>query len=492
MKKNFTTNAVIAGILLGCLVSVLAAGKPNVLFIAIDDMNDWTTLFDKGNPIQTPNLERLARRGCFFTRAYCTTAICNPSRTAILTGLSPETSGVYSNGESWSDLLPDVVTLPQCFRDNGYDAIGGGKIFHHGKTGRDRKDNPSFGEFFDLKIHAHRPAKNHNGYTEVKLEMEKQWKKEGTKGQIKKDSNYRDIRRLGGPAFDWGVHDVAKQTDEYTVEFINKIMVEHPKDKPLFLAAGIYRPHLPFWAPPGSFARYPLDTLRMPEMPENDLDDIPAAGLRLITEQQHFIWEYSSVKEAADPGSLQRMVQSYQASADYADEMVGRLLDQLDATGRADDTIIVLWADHGYHLGDKTHCVKHTLWEKANHVPFIIVAPGITKAGSRCDRPVSLLDIYPTLAELAGIEPPSALDGRSLVPLLKNTDMEWEHPALMTYLKGNHAVRTQTHRYIRYADNSEELYADNDGWNITNLALNPEAEALLAQHRRLMDEAVKK
>ncbi len=435
--------------------------KPDVLFIALDDMNDWTTLFDEDNPIQTPNLKRLAARGTFFSKAYCVVPACNPSRTAILTGFAPTTSGVYYNKVDWQHQLPDAVTLPQHFRDSGYTAIGGGKIFHHGRTGGDREDRPSFDQFFPLRLHANKPDKNYNGYSDPKK-----------------------VQGLAKTSWDWGEHDVVKQTDEYTVEFINKVMLDYPKDKPLFLAAGIFRPHLPFWAPSSTFARYPLETLEVPPRPEWDLNDIPERGIEMAMTER-FIWENTILQKPGSPGSLKKMIQSYQAAADYSDEMVGRLLDQLDATGRADNTIIILWSDHGYHLGDKTACVKFTLWEKANHVPFIIVAPGITQPGSVCNRPVSLLDIYPTLIELAGLPEKPELDGQSLVPLLENPDREWERPAIQTNYRGNHAVRTDRWRYIRYEDGTEELYDHrNDPWEWNNLAVNPEYAGVIAEHRK--------
>ena len=168
--------------------------SPDILFIAIDDMNDWTTLFDDNNPIQTPNLKRLANRGAFFSKAYSVVPACNPSRTAILTGISPINSGVYSNSESWKKLLPNIVTLPQFFNENGYTTKGAGKIFHHGQTGSDRIDNPSFEEFFDLRIHSFKPKINYNGYI-----------------------TGPNMKQLSSPDWDWGVHDAPKQTDEYTV-----------------------------------------------------------------------------------------------------------------------------------------------------------------------------------------------------------------------------------------------------------------------------------
>ena len=469
------TKKVLGALLLILLTSVCGAQEPkedveapstkiDILFIAIDDMNDWTTVFDKNNPIQTPNLERLAARGAFFEKAYCASPSCNPSRTATLTGLRPTTSGVYNNPDPWGEMLPDVITLPQVFKHNGYAAIGAGKIFTHGKSGVDRKGNPSFDAFYKLqpagksKLHADKPHMNYNGYPGRKR------------------------------FFDWGEHDTDKQTDEHTVEYVNEVMALHPREKPLFLAAGIYRPHLPFFAPPRTFERYPLNTLRMPPMPENDLADVPPLGVEMARISLS-TWDYTSQKPDDHPGSLKKMVQSYQAASDYADEMVGRLLDQLDKTGRAENTIIVLWSDHGYHLGDKTSCGKTTLWEKANHVPFIIVAPGITQPGTRIDTPVSLVDIYPTLLDLAGLPAMPDLDGQSLVPLLKDPQAKWERPALMTQGRGNHAVRSRDWRYIRYKDGTEELYdcKTDDPWNHTNLLAGEDKDnytAVISEHKK--------
>ena len=183
------------------------------------------------------------------------------------------------------------------------------------------------------------------------------------------------------------------------------------------------------------------------------------------------------------------MVQSYQAAADFADQMVGRLIDKLDASGRAGNTIVVLWADHGYHLGDKESCVKFTLWEKANHVPLIIVAPGVTTPGRRVDAPVSLVDIYPTLLELTGLPRKPDNDGESLVPLLKNPNAKREQPAVMTWQRGNHAVRTERWRYIRYYDWSEELYDHTrDPWEWKNLAGDPEYADVIAEHKRWLPD----
>jgi arylsulfatase A-like enzyme len=218
-------------------------------------------------------------------------------------------------------------------------------------------------------------------------------------------------------------------------------------------------------------------------MKQNDLDDVPPIG-KEMAHTEHFIYSNTTKKTDEDPSSLKKMIQCYQASADFADQMVGRLIDKLDATGRADNTIIILWADHGYHLGDKESCVKFTLWEKANRVPFIIVAPGVGKPGNKCSRPVSLLDIYPTLIEIAGLPEKNDVEGNSLVPLLKDPNREWV-PALMTNGQGNHAVRSDRWRYIRYRDGTEELYDHkNDPWEWTNVAAKPEYQDIVDEHKK--------
>jgi len=460
-QRNFIRNLLACAAILaltGCLtIDEQSAGKrPDVLFIAIDDMNDWTTLFDKNNPIKTPNLERLAQQGMFFSKAYCVSPGCNPSRAAIMTGIRPHNSGVYGNRDPWAKLIPGAIPISRYFMQNGYETYGAGKIFHHGKTGDDIPGKPSFEKFRKMLPWWRHPksGKNHNGYTEGPLSQD--WA-------------------------DWGLHD-QKLIDLDMVEWCERVM-DTPQEKPRFLAAGIFKPHLPFYADEETFKKYPFNDTVMPEMPENDLDDVSQVAIKMA-HSEHFFYT-NAIKDPEDrPGSLKKMVQCYQASADFADQMVGRLLDKLDETGKADNTIIILWADHGYHLGDKESCVKFTLWEKANHVPFIIVAPGVTKPGSRCKKPVSLIDIYPTLVELAGLPDKNDLDGKSLVPLLKDPDQEWI-PALMTMGRGNHAVRSDRWRYIRYNDGSEELYDHSkDPWEWTNLATQSKYAEVIDEHKK--------
>jgi arylsulfatase A-like enzyme len=453
----------LAGIMTATLAEAAmsaAEKKPNVLFIVIDDMNDWTTLLDKSNPIKVPNMERLAARGMLFSRGYCVVPGCNPSRAAVLTGYRPETTQCFDNGgkSDWYKTRPDAITLPQYFRNNGYQAKGAGKIFHFTAGGDDpRGTSHSWDDFQKL---AKTKSPHLNGYTKAT-----EW-------------------HLANESYDWGETEV-RQGDEEMFDYVAKRMDEK-WDKPMFLAAGIFRPHLPFYASSEFFKLYPLDKVVMPPMPANDLNDVPEAG-RKMAGREAFIFKNTVKYQPPNTRSLQRMVQSYQAASSYADSLVGQLLDKLDASGKADNTIIVLWSDNGYHLGDKGSCVKFTLWEKGTHIPFIIVAPGVTKPGSRCETPVSLLDIYPTLLELAGLPAKTDNEGYSLMPLIKDPKTAWSHPAIMTMGPGNKAIRTAQWRYIRYSNGSEELYDEyKDPWEWTNLAGKTEQAEVIKELRALL------
>jgi arylsulfatase A-like enzyme len=430
---------------------VSAAGqRPNVLFISVDDMNDYVGhLGGYAGEIHTPNLDRLAKRGVAFTNAHCPSSVCNPSRTAIMTGLRPSTTGIYNNGQWWRPHLPDVVTLPEHFRANGYRAIGGGKVLHH-TLGNNPPDlwDAFFPQVQDSAWHYdyHYPGQH--------LAKEDFHWPEG----FPLNSFAEEV----GRAFDWGGLDKADletgdgQMVQWAVDLLGK-----PSETPFFLAAGIYRPHLPWYAPRKYFDLYPLDDIQLPEVKEGDLSDIPPIGQAMAREK---LSDFELVKEK---GQYRQALQGYLASISFADAMVGRILDALDTSDHADNTIVVLWSDHGWQHGEKGAWHKSTLWERATHVPFIIVAPGVTKAGSVCNRPVNLVDIYPTLIELCGLEPKAELDGISLVPLLRDADALWERPSLTTMERGNHTLRSERWRYTRYIDGTEELYdheADPQEW----------------------------
>jgi arylsulfatase A-like enzyme len=413
--------------------------RPNVLFLAIDDLNDWTGFLGGHSQSRTPNLDRLADRGMVFERAYCAAPACNPSRAALLTGIRPSTSGVYTNSQPWRPALPDAVTLPQHFMAAGYEVIGGGKIFHGGFN-----DPESWQESFK------QPA----------------------------DPKPDDLPVNGIPRtahFDWGPVDVPDEAmgDHKVVDWAID-QLGRSREKPLFLAVGLYRPHLPWYVPRAYFDAHPASGVILPEVPEDDLDDIPPAGRKMARpEGDH--------RNVLGQDQWHEAVQGYLASIAFADAQVGRLLDALDRSPIAEETIIVMWGDHGWHLGEKQHWRKFALWEEAARVPFVIAAPGVTEPGSRCDRPVSLLDIYPTLIDLCGLSDRRELEGTSLSPLLKDPGAPWDRFALTTHGRKNHAVRSDRWRYIRYEDGSEELYDhDADPMEWRNLADDPEFDGVKA------------
>ena len=413
----------------------VAADKPdrmNVLFIAVDDLNDWTNFLGGYRGVNTPNLDRLAARGVFFSRAYCSAPACNPSRASLLCGVRPSTSGVYYNSNPWRAQLPEAVTLPQHFMAGGYKVWGGGKIFHGGF-----KDPESWQVYFP------RPA-----------------------DPLPK---IRPVNGIPNTAhFDWGPVEVGDQAmgDTHVTDWAVKFLAEeHPK--PFFLAAGMFRPHLPWYVPEKYFDKYPLADIVLPEVKADDLDDVPPAGVRMARPG-------GDHAKVVATNNWEKAVRGYLASITYTDGQIGRLLDALDKRPDAKNTIIVLWTDHGWHLGEKLHWRKFALWEEADRVPMVFVVPGLTEPGVRCDRTVSLLDIYPTLADLCGLPIGEQLEGRSLRPLLKDPEAAWDRPVITTHGRNNHAVRSERWRYIRYYDGGEELYDhESDPMEWTNLAGDP-------------------
>lgn len=410
--------------------------KPNILFITIDDMNDWTTVFDKKNPIKTPNIEKLADRGVFFTKAYCSSPACNPSRSSVMTGTRPHKTGIYGNSSDWKGALPGIKTIQRYFKENGYFVCGSGKIFHH-QMDWAFHDNASFHEYLMMSINEPYPDEKLNGLD---------W--------------------YGSRNTDWGPWppNIEQTADYRTSEYaIQKLQQKF--DQPFFLNVGIYKPHSPFFAPQEFFDKYPSDKVRMPNLGNDDMKDLPTGAIDLA-KATYWFWEGMMKAVDENPGVYKDYVQAYQACASFADAMIGRIIDALDKSPYRDNTIIVLWSDHGFHLGEKEHFEKFVLWEKTTHIPFIVIAPGITKPKTIIEKPVDMTTIYPTLCELCGLEIPLTVDGFSLVPLLKDNSTLIP-PALMTYMKGNHAIRVERWRYIHYADGTEELYdhnADPNEW----------------------------
>ena len=421
--------------------------KPNVLFISIDDLNDWVGVLGGYPLVRTPNIDRLASRGVLFTRAYCAAPACNPSRTALATGIRPSTSGVYANSQPMRDSLPHALTLTRHFMNNGYHVAGGGKIWP-GNPGRGDRLGDEWHEWWG------RPKK-------------RRWSQEPVS-----TVDYSLTNR----GMDFGPLDVDDEempdykATQWAVDYLRR---KH--DQPFFLGCGINLPHLPWFAPKKYFDLYPLDQIVLPLVNENDLDDVPPIA-----------WGWAHLRGRNDhkaitsTGNWKKAVQAYLACISFVDMLVGRLLDALDESPYADNTVIVLWGDHGWSLGEKLTWRKVNLWEEANRTPLMMVVPGVTQAGSRCPRPVSLIDLFPTLVEVCGLTPPRGKqEGVSLMPLLKDAQARWDRPALMTYRRGNHSVRSERWRYTRYVDGGEELYDHEfDPFEWKNLAQNPQFESI--------------
>lgn len=413
-----------------------ASPKPNVLFIAIDDLNHWVGYLGRNAQTKTPNIDRLAGRGVWFTRSYCAAPVCNPSRAALMSGLRPFTSGVYENDNDWRRVIPEDLPLTTTFRKAGYYVCGAGKIYHESYKRRSEWDD----------------------YLE-------------NAGRDPEPTGNTGVGGIRFAPLDCGDEDLREwKIVGYGIEQLQK---KH--DKPLFLAVGLHKPHMPWNVPRKYFDLHPLDKIELPPYREDDLNDLPLAGVRMAKpEGDH--------AEMLKSGRWKEAVQGYLAAISYCDAMVGRLLDAFDKSAYATNTIICFWSDHGWHLGEKQHWRKFALWEEATRSPFIWVVPGLTKPNSRCDRTVDFMSIYPTLTDLCGIPTPKHVQGESIRSLLANPKAVWDQPAITTYKFMNHAVRTENWRYIRYSDGGEELYDEgSDPYEWTNLAAKPEFDAKRAE-----------
>ncbi len=412
---------------LGVVALSGAAGRPNVLFIAVDDLNDWVGHLGGHPQGKTPNIDALAARGVTFTNAHCVAPACNPSRAGLMSGLRPYSNGVYVNAANWQKALADVRTLNRHFLENGYDVLGGGKIYHGSGSAK-------------------------NNWTSY-------WKRPGD-APTKRNKN-----GLNKAHFDWGPIDCDDDGmgDHALVDWaIEQLSVE--REKPLFLAVGFVKPHLPFYAPQKYFDRLPLESIVLPAVRDDDLADLPAPGLKMARPKG----DHAAVTAA---GEWKAAVRGYLATIAFVDHEIGRLTAGLDANPRRAETIVVFWGDHGWHLGEKQHWRKFALWNDATRVPFCVIAPNVTKPGGVCEAPVDLLGIYPTLCDLAGIPAPAHLEGANLRPLLEDPAADWDTPAICTHGRGNHMVQTRHQRYIRYENGAEEFYdhrEDPNEW--TNLA----------------------
>ncbi len=403
--------------------------KPNVLMIAIDDLNDWVGPL-KGHPqVKTPHMDRLAARGTTFLNAHCQSPLCNPSRTSLMTGRRPSSTGIYGLAPWFRNVeeLKDIVTLPQYFKKHGYRTQTTGKIYHGGYPPRPKRQaefdkwgpNASVGARPEKKL-VETPMGNHPlvdwGTFPHKDEDKGDWK-----------------------VASWAVDQLQRERDE-------------DNDEPFFMACGFFLPHVPCYATQKWFDLYPEAQVQLPPMLANDRKDTPDFSWYL-----HWTLPEPRASWLKEQNQLKPLVRAYLASISFVDSQVGRVLDALDASGEADNTIVVLWSDHGWHLGEKAISGKNSLWEESTRVPLIFAGPGVTK-DAQCTKPAELLDLYPTLAELAGLPLPKLVEGHSLVPQTKDANADREWPAITTHNQGNHSIRTENFRLIRYANGSEELY----------------------------------
>jgi len=437
------------------------AGKPDVLFLAIEDVSPhrfgcW------GNTVcQTPHIDKLAEEGVRFDRAHCMAPPCNPSRTALLTSLRPTTTEVYGNGDDWRQMLPGVLTMPQHLRNCGYQTVRIGKIFH-GKFEHDASWSRVVEPFDGLA----RPSKGRRklmgpgvALRELQDRMRRQ-RKPVPKG----------VPFLYGPS---GLDDL-EEPDGAGAEQAVRIL-RAKQDKPLFLALGFHKPHLAFTAPDKYFKMYPADEMVLPPVPEDDAADMPHTPS--LKEQKTFT-----------PRMWREAIAAEYACLTFIDAQVGRVLEALEESGRAEDTIVVLWSDHGFMLGEHFMWRKGPRYDHSDQVALIMKVPGVTTPGTVCKRPVESFDIFPTLFDLCGLPMPEGIEGISMKPLLENPDRPWKKGAIIGGRRGSLSIRTERYRYTEYGgpDRAELFDYQIDPGEYTNLVGDPKYADTLAKLRDLL------
>ena len=419
-------------------ISAKDSNKPDVVFIIIDDLNDWIGVMEGHPQSKTPNLDALAKGGVLFTNAHCNAPQCGPSRTSLLQGLYPKSTGRYFNstrrpaffgdqpmqGITSPNAPQNAVILQRHFKQNGYRVVSGGKVAHGNNTLKGQVDE-----------YLNRPQDVRGNFTDDKANL---WGEGGP-------HNHPDEQTGDYKVAQWAIEEWRKASE-----------------KPLLMTVGFYRPHRPFNAPKAYFEKFPLETIQLPPIRTDDLDDLPSYGKALARSNAHKdLFKPRTVHEQilhlGGEKEWKYMVQSYLACINYVDTQIGLLLNELKENPRKRETVIVLTSDHGWNLGEKTHWCKAAIWRNTTRVPFMVVLPGVTKAGTRNNQPISHVDIYPSLCDFAGVPKPDHLEGRSILPLLKDPSATRDF-AFLSYGPQNTAAQSDRYRYIRYEDGSEELY----------------------------------
>ena len=429
--------------------------RPNVLFIAIDDMNDWAGFLDTHPQIHTPHMDALAAAGVSFTNAHVPAPICGPSRTAIMSGLWPTSSGVYTNAINYRKDVPQLLSMPEHFRRNGYYLMGVGKLFH---AGLDKVPENAFDEYGEY-------GSSSSPFSKEEMDLARQDPfnhvvKNGKEFRLPLNGFPADRTWRSSNTFDWGAVDLPDEmfSDFRAAEWAaDRLRQDH--GKPFFLAVGFHRPHQPLYNPKRFHDLYPPDSVALPPTLANDLDDVPRAGreyaLAPNTSGLH--------RSVAQYGEWEHAVSSYLASISFVDELIGNIMAALRESPYANNTLVVMWSDHGWHLGEKEHWGKATGWFRSTRIPMVIVPPASRvpegfQPDSASTRMVNLLDLAPTLADMTGVPPMEGWEGTSLLPLVQDPDRAWQGYTHTTFGLGNHTVSTERWQYLHYFDDSEELY----------------------------------
>lgn len=437
--------------------------RMNVLFIAVDDMNNDLGCF--GHPlVKSPNIDRLASNGIAFEKAYCQFPLCSPSRTSILTGLRPDKTRVFDLSYHFRQDLPDVVTLPQMFMNNGYYVARVGKMFHYGNPGEIGTNG------LDDKV-SWMERLNPAGMDKTSLELDVinyTPKKKGLGAAMAYLSDKKGTDR--------------DHTDGKVADLTIELLKKH-KNEPFFIAAGFYRPHTPWITPNKYFDMYNLADMTLPVISSETQSAYPSPALASTQP-----WPYLGLSE----GQAIECKLAYYASISFVDAQIGSVLDALESLGLSDNTIVVFWSDHGYHLGEHGLWFKQSCFEESAKIPLIISVPGLKSAGKLCHKTVELVDVYPTLAELTGLKPPATLEGESLAELLKNPSAQWDKPAYTQVQRGQipgHSVRTALWRYTEWdmGKAGEELYnEETDPKELNNLAADSKYKEVVLQMKALL------